>query len=331
VQCIELTNDDVARTGVLALGPFTETLFALRMAQSRSTPAFFGTWRARVRPALSARTRAVAPLFRPYGALDLATLVGPTRDHDEALAAVAATPAAALRAEVEFLADQQQLPGWTADLAGGDKRARLLLAAGLQDAYQVAVGPSWPQLRARVETDRAEHAGALSRGGVAALFAGLAPHVRWSAPVLELANHHTGPPVRLQGHGLFVVPTAFCTRPEHYRPLGGHGPSFVFVPALHDAADASQVFAPATEPGRALPALLGRTRAAVLELVAAAPGITTSELATRVRCSAASASEHVGVLRAGGLVYSERDGASVRHYARSLGLSLLDAAGGWVP
>jgi DNA-binding transcriptional ArsR family regulator len=72
-----------------------------------------------------------------------------------------------------------------------------------------------------------------------------------------------------------------------------------------------------------LDALLGRTRAAVLDAVAAGP-CTTSELARRAGVSVPSASEHAAVLRDADLIDTRRVGKAVRHAVTTLGASLLD-------
>ena len=59
----------------------------------------------------------------------------------------------------------------------------------------------------------------------------------------------------------------------------------------------------------ALAALLGRTRANLLALLDAPR--STTELARRMGVSAGGVSQHLGVLRAGGLVTPQREGRSV--------------------
>jgi DNA-binding transcriptional ArsR family regulator len=71
-----------------------------------------------------------------------------------------------------------------------------------------------------------------------------------------------------------------------------------------------------------LVALLGRTRAAVLELATA--GTTTGELARRLSVSPAAASQHIGVLRESGLVISSRHGNTVHHTLTPLGTAMLN-------
>jgi DNA-binding transcriptional ArsR family regulator len=73
-----------------------------------------------------------------------------------------------------------------------------------------------------------------------------------------------------------------------------------------------------------LDALLGRTRAAVLDAIAAAP-CTTSELARRTGTAVPSASQHAAVLRAADLIVTRRVGRAVRHTLTPFGAGLLDA------
>jgi DNA-binding MarR family transcriptional regulator len=75
----------------------------------------------------------------------------------------------------------------------------------------------------------------------------------------------------------------------------------------------------------ALASLIGRTRARVLAEIGAAGGHTTTEIARRLRISAASASEHAYALRAAGLIHTERAGACVEHRITRLGRALLTA------
>ncbi|QLY32276.1 ArsR/SmtB family transcription factor [Nocardia huaxiensis] len=72
---------------------------------------------------------------------------------------------------------------------------------------------------------------------------------------------------------------------------------------------------------RDLSALLGATRAAVLEAIA--DGGSTTEVALRLGVSPSSASEHAAVLRRAGLVISVRARNQVRHHLTPLGIALL--------
>ncbi|MFG2298341.1 winged helix-turn-helix domain-containing protein [Streptomyces sp. NPDC048603] len=74
---------------------------------------------------------------------------------------------------------------------------------------------------------------------------------------------------------------------------------------------------------QALIALLGRTRATILRVIADHALCTTSELATYAKTSLASASEHASVRRQAGLTTRGRDHKHARHSVSPVGLTLL--------
>jgi DNA-binding transcriptional ArsR family regulator len=76
-------------------------------------------------------------------------------------------------------------------------------------------------------------------------------------------------------------------------------------------------------PSAALTALIGATRAAVLNAIGTHRSSTTTELAHRINISLASASEHTTVLREAGLITSQRDRNRSLHQLTALGLALL--------
>ncbi|MEU5259624.1 winged helix-turn-helix domain-containing protein [Amycolatopsis sp. NPDC021455] len=76
-------------------------------------------------------------------------------------------------------------------------------------------------------------------------------------------------------------------------------------------------------PNRSAARLLGHTRAAVLEAICALPVPTTTEIATELGISPASASQHATVLRDSGLITTDRAGGAARHRPASYGSALL--------
>ena len=76
---------------------------------------------------------------------------------------------------------------------------------------------------------------------------------------------------------------------------------------------------------RAVAALLGSTRAAVLDVVGHSPSSTT-EIAKRMRISAPTASEHAAILRGAGLIVTRRDGNTVLHSLTPTGAALLNGS-----
>ncbi|MFD7904748.1 MarR family transcriptional regulator, partial [Kitasatospora sp. NPDC059747] len=89
---------------------------------------------------------------------------------------------------------------------------------------------------------------------------------------------------------------------------------------------AGRAWAPGSAPpAGALGALLGVTGAALLLAIAEQDGCTTGAIASAVRISAASASEHATVLRAAGLISTLRDRTTAIHSPTTAGLTLLGA------
>jgi DNA-binding transcriptional ArsR family regulator len=162
-------------------------------------------------------------------------------------------------------------------------------------------------------------------GGAEGLLASLRPNMRWADGVLEVLDYPDSRELRLDGRGLLLVPSFFCAR----TPVALLDPSL--PPVLVYPVDRLGGLRP--EPGNAgragagqreaLSALLGRTRAAVLE--AAHEGCTTGEVARRLDISAAAASQHTAVLRNAGLLVSHRDRNTVLHTLTPLGRAVLDA------
>lgn len=69
--------------------------------------------------------------------------------------------------------------------------------------------------------------------------------------------------------------------------------------------------------------LLGRTRAATLELIARSGGITGRDIAEQLHIAVSSASEHATLLRQAGLITSTRRRNTVWHTITPLGVALL--------
>jgi DNA-binding transcriptional ArsR family regulator len=162
------------------------------------------------------------------------------------------------------------------------------------------------------------------------MLATLHPDVRWKAPVLEVRGPRSGD-IYLGGRGLVLAPSLFlgqgATVLEEVRRDGGR--LVLAFPAALDPATAPAMWSldgtpdPAPrDPGEALGALVGRTRAAVLKALADA--CTTTELAQRLGISPAGASQHTSVLREAGLVASRRSRNMVLHSVTPLGLAMIE-------
>jgi DNA-binding transcriptional ArsR family regulator len=229
---------------------------------------------------------------------------------EDGLEAVRSTPPDHVRAELARAACPTT---WTRALAGQDRRAWRTLERALRRGHDTVIAPDRERMHAAFEADVAWRRTVLSERGIGAMLSGLYPGSRWIGTTLEVgvpqdSEHAPG------GRGLTLLPSAFWTG----RPMiGTHsdGSMLLLYPAL------TPVPLVDPEPGDALAALLGRTRAAALEFLAEEQ--TTGELARKLGVSAASASAHAKTLRAAGLVVTRRAGKAVVHVATPLGTHLL--------
>lgn len=191
-----------------------------------------------------------------------------------------------------------------------------------QAYHDQAIAPYWPALRRDVDVEIAARVRTLTSGGTAALLASVHPSIIWREPVLSIATG-ADRDLRLDGRGLILQPAFFCWR----APVSLVDPDLVPVLVYPVPQRTSWLRPPgAGRHERVLAALLGRTRSAALAALTHG-GASTSELARHIGVSPPSASEHVSVLRAAGLVVSRRERNSMWHILTPLGRSVLDGGG----
>ncbi len=280
---------------------------SLALASYQRDDAVFARWARRLH--LPREANALLALVPPNAAGPL--FLDPFSDGlEEGIDAVLSTPPAYARSE---LVRTSPPTPFARNLAGRDREAWRTLEEAMRGAYDVVIARERQRLQASFDSDLAWRRRHLAERGVGAALAGLYPGSRWTGTTLEVEvpedTEHAP-----AGRGLTLMPSAFWTG----RPMiGTHsdGSMLFLYPAL------TPVPLIDTEPGDALAALLGRTRAAALELLV--EDRTTGELALKLRISAASASAHAKTLRAAGLVTTRRTGKAVSHVATPLGLRLL--------
>ncbi|MCB5177862.1 ArsR/SmtB family transcription factor [Streptomyces antimicrobicus] len=250
--------------------------------------------------------------------------LGPATTVEEELARVrSADPAAAHEEIRRSLADT---PGAAASAAGryllaDPERAVETLADLLDQAWHALVAPHWPRLRALLEADIAFHSRRLAAGGLAEMFDGLHPSLRWDGAsgtlVVERPSHHDR---ELGGQGLLLMPSAFIW-PD---VAGGFDPPWqptVVYPARGIGALWSEGAGPVPD---ALARLLGRVRAEVL--CALDEPATTTALSLRLGRAPSSVSAHLKALQGAGLLQPHRRGHQVLYERTPLGIAL--ATGG---
>jgi DNA-binding transcriptional ArsR family regulator len=160
----------------------------------------------------------------------------------------------------------------------------------------------------------------------------------WKPPVLEIPGYrplvHPEADFHLAGRPLVLAPSVFCG-PVPQLFASPQADTVVMVyPALNNPVDAVALWAPPADTRQVdapvppvLAALLGRTRAVVLCVIADYPACTTTQLAQRAGISPASASEHAATLRSAGLTTLTRERKTALHRLTHLGLTLLNING----
>ena len=312
---IHFTPEDLTKVRVAGSpDPLWETVFSIFRLRYHGPQLIFGKWR---RETARARRRGdlevLLPLIPGGYYPDFLTPAEAGEGLEAGLEALLLTPAQRLRRELGLLARQQtHLPPWMSSLAAGDRQVLERVAQALRAQHDAAVAPVWAEARAHVEVDRAKRARAFLDGGCEGLLRSYLPLMRWNPPVLEIDSFRYERVIHLGGRGLLLVPSYLSwatTDMLQDRTL----PQVLVYPIEHGITSL---------PAGSVAALIGATRAAVLEAVGA--GRTTSELARRVGVSDASISNHTSVLRAAGLIRSSRLGKSMLHTMTPLGLALLE-------
>ncbi|MFF5177544.1 ArsR/SmtB family transcription factor [Micromonospora sp. NPDC000316] len=326
---IYFSGEDILRTRVAPTAdPVWELILSLHLLQGRDRDPLTLMWRRAVtrdlrQDAASDQLRLLFALNPPRGYFpDFLTPYASVDGFEAGLDAVCSTPKTRLQRDMAVLAAATPLPASAAALARGDTVALRQFADSMEQYRALAISPYWGQIQAAVAADRTRRARALLDGGVEGLLTSLRPAMRWEDGVLEVRDYPHSRELHLDGRGLLLVPSFFCAS----TPVALLDPAL--TPVLVYPVDrlgglASDNSATPGAASEALAALLGRTRAAVLQ--ASGDGCTTGEVARRLNISAAAASQHATVLRNAGLLVSQRDRNTVLHTLTPLGQAVLEA------
>jgi DNA-binding transcriptional ArsR family regulator len=336
VLTIVFSSEDIARTRVAAgADPVWEMVLSLHLLRGRTREPAMAGWRRDVAEGLRrdggpAQRRLLFALNPPRGYFpDFLTPYASVAGFEAGLDAIRSTPVRRLHRDLTVLAGENALPTPAAALARGESEVLHHLTRSMEQYRRVAINPYWTRIQTAVEADRGRRARALLDGGTEGLLASLRPSMRWDSGVLEVLDYPAERELRLDGRGLLLLPSFFCSRtpvalldpelqPVLVYPvdrLGG------LAPAPGEGAGPASADGAVADGREALAALLGRTRAAVLETLDG--GCSTGELARRLHISPAAASQHTTVLRQGGLIVSQRERNRVLHTLTPLGRAIL--------
>jgi hypothetical protein len=245
----------------------------------------------------------------------------PLAELEDELAVVAATPPEQARAEV--LRSYRRKPALPAVLEPfvADPAAGLADVVALLRVYwERTLAPHWPRVRALLEGDVLHRARQMADGGAERLFADVDPTVSWADGVLSIDKGSVEQDVDLRDRGLLFVPSAFAWPNVMLVTDPRWQPTLVYpARGVGTLWETDRAAAP-----DALGALLGKVRAAVL--MALDHPRSTTDLARALGISAGGVSQHLGILRAAGLVHGHRVGRVVLYLRSPAGDGLVGAA-----
>jgi DNA-binding transcriptional ArsR family regulator len=308
--------------------PLWEVLLSLHMLQTHDGVVTFDAWRRRARTVLPARTEMLTTLARPKGySPDFLTPATSGADLESGLEALLSTPRRRLRADIERLGAQTHLPSWAGEIANGDAGMVRQLGNSVRQYYDCALRPYWPSIRAHIQADRIQRSEVAVNAGFEQVLKTLHPAVRWRTPVLEV-NYPLDQDLHLDGRGLVLAPSFFCWQQPITLADPGQQPILLY-PVERELTWMTELGdeQPARPHLRSLGALIGRTRATILNTIAGSPGLNTTELARAVGISPAGASQHATVLRDAGLITTFRHGGYAAHEVSPRGTNLLERPG----
>ncbi|MFD0278252.1 ArsR/SmtB family transcription factor [Kitasatospora sp. NPDC127111] len=324
---LTFSASDVALTR-FAVSPMQEVVTGLRALAHTPVPALHRRWADRVRPRLAAAGLDRGPLATmvpPTGHLPdflNPAPAGPAPALAEELAAITATDAAQVRADLDLLAAERggRLPAPLEPLYRDPPAHLALLATEIETYWQVALAPYWDRIRALLEADVFHRTRQAAEHGTARVLDDLHETVRWDGRSLRLEHRHCAVDRLNAGGGLLLLPSAFAWPRVLTRVLPPDPPQLVYP-----ARGLATLWEP--RPGadtEALAAVVGKTRARLLaELDSPA---STTELAGRTGLSAAAVSQHLTALRAAGLTTAHRAGHAVLYARTTVADLLLDPA-----
>lgn len=318
---IHLTTDDIARVR-LARGadPMWELQHSLHVLGGGMGEVIFGPWRRKANRRGIDRWRPLLTLNPPLGySPNFFTPSDGTTELRAGIETVLRTPRRVLRQDLATLGGERRLPDWAGPLATGEPATLRGLARAMHGYFGTHLEPHWPQICRQVNDERHRLIRTVAHAGAEELLANASPLLHWERPMLTLTNKRTERDIQLDGRGLILQPSFFAFEDSTILDVPG-APLVIAYPVRHRPGWLDAESGPS---GAALRALLGRTRAEVLEALCENHA-TTTELAERLELSAASASQHAKVLREAGLVASAAHGKAVVHSVSPLGVQLLE-------
>jgi hypothetical protein len=297
-----------------AHSPMVEVVTSALVLTRPNARWLYDSWTAAVRPRLTGVETFLAVVSGPTCYVpDFLTPVPPVARPTltDELRAVAATPLDQVASEVHAGWAGHDAPPEIARFTTDPAGCLVTLIRQIRQYFDLAVAPLWPRLRALADAEIATRARRAAENGPRALLDGLHPRLDWDGSALRMRYDNKTRHWGLDGHPLALLPAGFAGPFVYFMTESPIGRAVWYAPRGH-----GRLWEP-TAPTDALAALLGPTRAAVLNLLAAPH--STGEVANALKLAPATASHHLTTLRDAGLITGERVGRKLRYLRTGLG------------
>lgn len=320
-----LTTEVLGNTR-FSFSPLAEATLSLRLLGCPRPAHIHDPWLRQVRNRLDGvdldLLLAVSPSGKWVADCLMPVSTGPQVTIEEQLREFAQRPADEIgRDLIEVWQDEPAPPRRVRELVRSGARGPHQLAEALWDYWDAAVEPFWNRICAVLEDDVFHRVAAQMNSGLFALLEDLHPEVSLEGDLLHVDKpHHTS--ATYHGRELDLTPSVFAWPGLILRD--GTGDRFGLTYAARGVArvwEGLDVMRQLDDDP--LAALLGRTRAAILEMTSVP--MSTTHIARELGQSAGSVSQHLSVLRGSGLVVRRRSGRSVLYSQTSLAQSMLAA------
>lgn len=198
------------------------------------------------------------------------------------------------------------------------QRARAAIGDAFEELWHATLGTAWPTIERMLRADIGARSRRTSTHGIAEMVGSIHAAVSWAPDAVRVALAKHEEVLDCRGSGLVLVPSvlsrrcAALTEPPAQPTL--------FYPAL----GVTETWTESAAADEALAGLLGDGRARMLRCLQEPRSTTEAAAATTLAIS--TASHHLAVLRAAGLVDSRRVGSAVLHARTPLGDALVAGA-----
>jgi len=320
-------NTDVLGSTRFTFSPLAEVTLSLRLLGCPQPTHIHTPWLRQARQRLDGVDLPLLLGVTPPGKWIVSCLVplspGPQVTIEEQLRGLTQTHPDELRRDLEEVWESEPaLPRRVQELIDSGARGIGQLAETLWDYWDAVIEPYWTKMCAVLEDDVSYRVGAQVNGGLYALLEDLHPEVSLEGNLLHIdkPKHTTA---TYEAHSMTLTPSIFA-----WPGLildDGEGERFGLTYAARGVGRVWEGLSAMdrTEDEDPLAALLGRTRATILEMTAVP--LSTTQIAHQLGQSPGSVNQHLSVLRGSGLVVSRRSGRSVLYRQTPLAQSMIAA------